>query len=110
RRGRAQVDDDLPRPRAREHPALAEHDRLDDGSVRKGEENDVRALDELGDGRGCRDAGSLHPARLAVEAGEVVAGGEDSARDPAAHVADADDADPLPRHDFDPTACSSYNQ
>ena len=41
RRGGAEVDHDLPRARALEQPAIAEHDRLDGGGVGQREEDDV---------------------------------------------------------------------
>src|SRR5438067_1522079 len=55
------------------------------------------SFDDGGDGPGRVAARALELRRIAVVAGDRVTGGEDAPRDPAAHVPDPDDPDPLPR-------------
>jgi hypothetical protein len=94
RRGRAQVDHHLAGPAAGQDPARTADDRLDHPAVRQREQHDVAAPHHLGHRAGRGGAALVGRGRVEVVAEHAMTGGDQAAGDPAAHVAEPDEADP----------------
>ena len=90
-RGRRQVDDHLAGARVLEHPAVAEHHRLDDARVRQRQQHDVDRGHELRQRAGGIDAARRQPLGVTIVGDDRIARLADSGGHPPAHLADADD-------------------